>query len=61
MIYELRTLPREARPPSGDMVTAASTVSARHRKDDYGKLEGLWMTRDRALNQVCICGATQFR
>jgi len=36
----------------GDMVKAASTVSADIRKNDYGKLEGYWMTEIGPLNQV---------
>ena len=34
------------------MVKAASTVSRDIRKDDFGKLEGYWMTEIGPLNQV---------
>jgi hypothetical protein len=34
------------------MVKAASTVSRDIRKDDYGRLEGYWMTEIGPLNQV---------
>ena len=51
MIYELRTY--TVKPGTlGDMVKAASTVSADIRKNDYGKLEGYWMTEIGPLNQV---------
>jgi hypothetical protein len=51
MIYELRTY--TVKPGAlGDMVKAASTVSRDIRKDDYGKLEGYWMTEIGPLNQV---------
>ena len=51
MIYELRTY--TVKPGTlGDMVKAASTVSRDIRKDDYGKLEGYWMTEIGPLNQV---------
>ena len=51
MIYELRTY--TVKPGAlGDMVKAASTVSADIRKSDYGKLEGYWMTEIGPLNQV---------
>jgi hypothetical protein len=51
MIYELRTY--TVKPGAlGDMVKAASTVSREIRKDDYGKLEGYWMTEIGPLNQV---------
>ena len=51
MIYELRTY--TVKPGTlGDMVKAASTVSADIRKNDYGKLEGYWMTEIAPLNQV---------
>jgi len=51
MIYELRTY--TVKPGTlGDMVKAASTVSADIRKDNYGKLEGYWMTEIGPLNQV---------
>ena len=51
MIYELRTY--TVRPGTlGDIVKAASTVSRDIRKDDFGKLEGYWMTEIGPLNQV---------
>ena len=51
MIYELRTY--TVKPGTlGDIVKAASTVSRDIRKDDYGKLEGYWMTEIGPLNQV---------
>ena len=47
MIYELRTYTlKQGSVP--DVVKAASTVSRDIRSDDYGKLEGYWVTRDRA-------------
>ncbi len=51
MIYELRTY--TVKPGSiGDMVKAASTVSRDIRGDNFGKLEGYWMTEIGPLNQV---------
>ncbi len=51
MIYELRTY--TVKPGTlGDMVKAASTVSREIRGDNYGKLEGYWMTEIGPLNQV---------
>jgi hypothetical protein len=51
MIYELRTY--TVKPGTlGDMVKAASTVSRDIRGDNYGKLEGYWMTEIGPLNQV---------
>ena len=51
MIYELRTY--TVKPGSvGDMVKAASTVSRDIRGDNYGKLEGYWLTEIGPLNQV---------
>jgi hypothetical protein len=51
MIYELRTY--TVRPGTiGDMVKAASTVARDIREDNYGKLEGYWMTEIGPLNQV---------
>src|SRR5258708_26168090 len=51
MIYELRTY--TVRPGTlGDIVRAASTVSRDIREDNYGKLEGYWMTEIGPLNQV---------
>jgi NIPSNAP protein len=51
MIYELRTY--TVRPGTlGDMVKAASTVSADIRGSNFGKLEGYWSTEIGPLNQV---------
>jgi hypothetical protein len=51
MIYELRTY--TVKPGTlGDIVKAASTVSRDIRKDDFGKLEGYWLTEIGPLNQV---------
>jgi len=51
MIYELRTY--TVKPGTiGDVVKAASTVSRDIRKDDFGKLEGYWLTEIGPLNQV---------
>ena len=51
MLYELRTY--TVKPGTvGDMVKAASTVSRDIRKDDFGKLEGYWITEIGPLNQV---------
>ena len=53
MIYELRTY--TVKPGTlGDMVKAASTVSREIRGDNYGKLEGYWMTEIGPLNQTAI-------
>jgi hypothetical protein len=51
MIYELRTYTLKAG-TLGDVVKAASTVSLDIRRNDYGKLEGYWMTEIGPLNQV---------
>ncbi|WP_454619974.1 NIPSNAP family protein [Bradyrhizobium cenepequi] len=51
MLYELRTYTVKSG-TIGEMVKAASTVSRDIRKDDYGKLEGYWMTEIGPLNQV---------
>jgi hypothetical protein len=51
MIYELRTYTLRAGTVP-DVVKAASTVSREIRKDDYGKLEGYWVTDIGPLNQV---------
>jgi hypothetical protein len=51
MIYELRTYTvRQGTLP--EVVKNASTVSREVRKDDYGKLEGYWLTDIGPLNQV---------
>ena len=51
MIYELRTY--TVRPGTvGEMVKAASTISRDIRADNFGKLEGYWITEIGPLNQV---------
>ncbi|WGS23078.1 MULTISPECIES: NIPSNAP family protein [unclassified Bradyrhizobium] len=51
MIYELRTY--TVRPGAvGDMVKFASTLSRNIRGDNFGKLEGYWITEIGPLNQV---------
>lgn len=51
MIYELRTY--TLKPGTiGDVVKAASTVSREIRGDNFGKLEGYWLTDIGPLNQV---------
>ena len=51
MIYELRTY--TVRQGSlADVAKAASTISREIRKDDYGKLEGYWLSDIGPLNQV---------
>jgi len=51
MIYELRTY--TVKPGTiGDLVKAASTISRDIRGDNYGKLEGYWLTEIGPLNQV---------
>src|SRR5437762_11788273 len=51
MIYELRTY--TVKPGTlGDMVKAASPVSRGIRGDDFGKLEGYWLTEIGPLNQA---------
>ena len=58
MIYELRTY--TVKPGTiGDMVKAASTVSRDIRKDDFGKLEGYWLTEIGLSTRSCTCGATR--
>ena len=51
MIYELRTYTLKAG-TLADVVKAASTVSLNIRGNDYGRLEGYWMTEIGPLNQV---------
>jgi hypothetical protein len=51
MIYELRTYTTR-QGTVHDVAKAASTVSREIRKDDYGKLEGYWITDIGPLNQV---------
>ena len=51
MIYELRTYTAKQGTVQ-DVAKAASTVSRDIRKDDYGKLEGYWVTDIGPLNQV---------
>jgi hypothetical protein len=51
MIYELRTY--TLKPGTlADVVKAASTVSRDIRADNFGKLEGYWLTEIGPLNQV---------
>lgn len=51
MIYELRTY--TTRPGAvGEVVKAASTISRGIRGDNFGKLEGYWITEIGPLNQV---------
>ncbi|MBR0696320.1 NIPSNAP family protein [Bradyrhizobium lablabi] len=51
MIYELRTY--TVKPGTvGEIVKAASTLSRDIRGDDFGKLEGYWITEIGPLNQV---------
>ena len=51
MIYELRTY--TVKPGTvAEMVKASSTVSRDIRGDEYGKLEGYWLTEIGPLNQV---------
>src|ERR1700716_1467155 len=51
MLYELRTY--TVKPGTlGDMVKAASTISRDIRGDNFGKLEGYWLTEIGPLNQV---------
>jgi len=51
MIYELRTY--TVKPGSAPIVAKnAGTISRNIRGDDYGKLEGYWLTEVGALNQV---------
>ena len=51
MLFELRTYTVKHDSLS-DMVKAASTLARDIRKDDYGKLEGYWLTEIGPLNQV---------
>ena len=51
MIYELRTYTvKQGSVP--EVAKTASTVARDIRKDDYGKLEGYWVTEIGPLNQV---------
>jgi len=51
MIYELRTY--TVKPGSAPIVAKnAGTISRNIRGDDYGKLEGYWLTEVGPLNQV---------
>lgn len=51
MIYELRTY--TARPGAvGELAKAAATISRDIRGDNFGKLEGYWITEIGPLNQV---------
>ena len=51
MLYELRTYTCK-QGTVADVAKAASTISLDIRKDDYGKLEGYWITEIGPLNQV---------
>ncbi len=51
MIYELRTYTVK-QGTVAEVAKNASTVSREIRKDDYGKLEGYWVTEIGQLNQV---------
>ena len=51
MIYELRTYTCK-QGTVADIAKAFATVAAEIRKDDYGKLEGFWITEIGPLNQV---------
>ena len=51
MLYELRTYTCK-QGTVADVAKAASTISVDIRKDDYGKLEGYWVTEIGPLNQV---------
>jgi hypothetical protein len=51
MIYELRTYTTKQGAVQ-DVAKAAGTVGREIRKDDYGKLEGYWVTEIGPLNQV---------
>ena len=51
MLYELRTYTCK-QGTVADVAKAASTLSLDIRKDDYGKLEGYWVTEIGPLNQV---------
>ena len=51
MIYELRTY-TVRQGTIADVAKAASTVSRDIRKDDYGKLEGYWLSEIGPLNQI---------
>ena len=51
MIYELRTY-TSSRAPCRTWPRTPATVARDIRKDDYGKLEGYWVTEIGPLNQV---------
>ena len=51
MIYELRTY-TVRQGTAAEVVKAASTVSREIRGDNYGKLEGYWVSDIGQLNQV---------
>ena len=51
MIYELRTYTLKPG-PAPDAAAASGGVGREIRGDDYGKLEGYWMTEIGPLNQV---------
>ena len=51
MLYELRTYTCK-QGTVADVAKAAATIATDIRKDDYGKLEGYWVTEIGPLNQV---------
>jgi hypothetical protein len=51
MLYELRTYTCK-QGTVADVAKAAATIAAEIRKDDYGKLEGYWISEIGPLNQV---------
>ena len=55
MLYELRTYTCK-QGTVADVAKAASTIATEIRKDDYGKLEGYWVTEIGPLNQVVHMG-----
>jgi len=51
MLYELRTYTCK-QGTVADVANAAATIATEIRKDDYGKLEGYWISEIGPLNQV---------
>jgi len=51
MLYELRTYTCK-QGTVADVANAAATIATEIRKDDYGKLEGYWVSEIGPLNQV---------
>jgi hypothetical protein len=58
MLYELRTYTCK-QGTVADVAKAAATIATEIRKDDYGKLEGYWISEIGPLNQVLHFGATR--